>query len=365
MSRIRLPYVDHFRDRHGTERFYFRRPGGKRTPLPGLPGSSPFMEAYAQAAAEQSEPVRKERGEPGTFDRLLATYFASTDYRTLKAPTQRQYRLAMERLVQLETLGARQVKDLRREHIKRIMAKRVETPSSANDALKKLRILTKFALDLGWRRDDPTLHVKKLKEGEHHTWTEEEIRAFEARWAFGSQQRTAFALLLYTGQRVSDVARMSWADVGLDGDRILVTQDKTGTKLDLRLHEDLLAALAAWPRGQGPILYTAHGKAFSTKGLGNKMADAINAAGLPEVCVAHGLRKAAARRLAEAGCTAHEIASITGHRSLTEVERYTRAVAQRLLNDAANSKLRPRDRPTLSENPTQPDVKALKSRPIF
>jgi len=35
-------------------------------------------------------------------------------------------------------------------------------------------------------------------------------------------------------------------------------------------------------------------------------------------------RKAAARRLAEAGCATHEIASITGHKTLSEIERYTR-----------------------------------------
>ena len=48
-----------------------------------------------------------------------------------------------------------------------------------------------------------------------------------------------------------------------------------------------------------------------------------------------GLRKAAARRLAEAGCTAHQIAAITGHRTLAEVQRYTQAADQgRLARDA-------------------------------
>ncbi|WP_315729296.1 MULTISPECIES: tyrosine-type recombinase/integrase [unclassified Bradyrhizobium] len=48
-------------------------------------------------------------------------------------------------------------------------------------------------------------------------------------------------------------------------------------------------------------------------------------------CKAHGLRKAAARRLAEAGCSASEIAAITGHKALAEVERYTRAADQERL----------------------------------
>ena len=347
MSRIQLPYIDHFKDRHGTVRYYFRRPGGKRSPLPGPPGSEAFMEAYRIAEADKALPAaRKERGEPGTFDRLLASYFESVDFQALKAPTKRAYRLAMERLIRLETLGHRRVTDLRREHVKRITAKRVDRPSAANDALKKLRILIKFAIDLGWRRDDPTLHIKKLKEGEHHTWTDEEIAGFEARWPLGSQQRTAFALLLYTGQRVSDVARMSWRDVNAAGQEISVTQEKTGTKLWLTLHADLLVALSHWPIAHLAILTTAYDKPFTAKGLGNKMADAIAAAGLPEVCVTHGLRKAAARRLAEAGCTAHEIASVTGHRSLAEVERYTKQANQRRLSQAANTKLSARAVPT-------------------
>lgn len=360
MSRIRLPYIDRFRDRHGTMRYYFRRAGEKRVPLPGLPGSQPFLDAYAAAMdAKPADAEARKRGEPGTFDRLISEYFESTGFLTLKAPTKRAYRLAIERLVKLENIGHRPVATMQRPTVERIMAKRVETPSAANDALKKLRILLRFAIAHGYRKDDPTLHVKKLKEGAHHTWTETEIDAFEAHWPVGSQQRTAFALLLYTGQRLSDVARMSWADVSLDGHRISVTQDKTGTKLDLRLHDELLSILAAWPRGPKAILYTTHGNAFSTKGLGNKMADAIGAAGLPEECVTHGLRKAAARRLAEAGCTPHEIASITGHKSLAEVERYTREAAQRLLNDAANSKLRPKRVPNQSENRPQTEDETL------
>jgi integrase len=59
--------------------------------------------------------------------------------------------------------------------------------------------------------------------------------------------------------------------------------------------------------------------------------DTIQAAGLPPRCVPHGLRKVAARRLAEPGCSASEIMAITGHKTLAEVERYTRAAEQERL----------------------------------
>lgn len=62
-------------------------------------------------------------------------------------------------------------------------------------------------------------------------------------------------------------------------------------------------------------------------------------AGLPAESSPHGLRKAAARRLAEAGCTVFEIASITGHASLKEVERYTKSAQQKRLAQSAMSAL--------------------------
>jgi len=82
---------------------------------------------------------------------------------------------------------------------------------------------------------------------------------------------------------------------------------------------------AAWPH---VVPDTAHGRPFTPTGFGNKFRDWCNEADLPKRCSSHGLRKAACRRLAEAGCSEHEIASISGHESLAEVRRYTRAASR-------------------------------------
>jgi integrase len=63
-----------------------------------------------------------------------------------------------------------------------------------------------------------------------------------------------------------------------------------------------------------------------------------DAAGLPE-CTSHGLRKACARRLAEAGATPNEIAAITGHATLKEVERYTRDASRAMMADSGMAKV--------------------------
>ena len=337
MTRIRLRYINHFVDRFGRDRYYFRR-GRRRIPLPGLPGSIEFMNAYQSAlVAEPAKPKVILRGSPGTFDRLVQDYLSSSDYARLAPSTQRAYRFVIERLLLEDGIGHRLVRQMTREHISRMVAKRASSPGAANDALKKLRILVRFAIANGWQENDPTLGVKSFPESEFHTWTEGEIAQFEARWPEGTPERTAFALLLFTGQRRSDVVRMSWRDV--DGDVIRVTQQKTKAKLEIPLHPDLRALLADWPRRHVVILPTSFGKPFSVAGFGNWMASKIDAAGLPGECVTHGIRKAAARRLADVGCSTLMIMAVTGHHSLKEVERYTRAAEQRRLARAAIAQL--------------------------
>src|SRR5256885_1291498 len=78
------------------------------------------------------------------------------------------------------------------------------------------------------------------------------------------------------------------------------------------------------------FLMTELGKPFTAAGFSHWFRARCDEAGLPH-CSAHGLRKAAARRLAEAGCTEHEIAAITGHASLREIARYTKAADQQRL----------------------------------
>ena len=242
MTRIHLRYVDRFVDRHGHVRHYFRRPGGKRLVLRGVPGSDEFMAAYKAALAGEAPSAEpKVRGETGTFSRLAVQYFVSPEFLRLRVRTQHVYRLVIERF--LTEHGHRRVAEMRRDDVKKIMALKAATPGSANDLLKKIRTLIKFAIDTGWRTDDPTLRIKTFPEHEFHTWTENEIAQYEERWPIGSRERTAFALHLYTGQRRADVARMAWTDVA--GNAINVVQAKTGARLTIPLHPNLSAALRA------------------------------------------------------------------------------------------------------------------------
>jgi integrase len=116
-----------------------------------------------------------------------------------------------------------------------------------------------------------------------------------------------------------------------------VRQQKTGIDLAIPIHTALAAIITETPADHLTLLTTRAGKPFSAAGFGNWFRDCCNEAGLYR-CSVHGLRKAAARHLAEAGCTTHEIAAITNHASLTEVQRHMKAVDQKRLALSAMEK---------------------------
>ena len=350
MANIKLKYVQRFVDRHGKPRHYFRQ-DSQRVRLPGVPGSQEFMDAYAAALAQQPPPVSpRAQAAPGTFNALAIEYYGSPEFGGLSLATKRNYRRIIDRF--REEHGKRRVDQMRPSHVRAIIGKMADRPGAGTTLLKRLRTLINYAIAEEWISADPTRRIKTYASKEFHTWTEAEIAQFEARWPVGSKQRLGFALHLYTGQRGSDVHRMTWPDIS--GDAIQVRQNKTGAELVIVLHPRLQEVLAAAPRKHISILTTEYGRPFSVKGFGQFMSGAIRKAGLPARCKAHGLRKAAARRLAEIGCSTHEIMSLTGHKTISEVERYTRAVEQARLNRQAIGKQVANDRVSNPvSNPTQ------------
>ena len=337
LAKLNLPYVQALTDRHGHPRHYFRRPAYPRVTLPGAVGSPEFMEAY-QAALSGQEAPKPTREAPGSFGALVVAYYRSAEFKQLAAVTQATYRNVAERL--RAEHGHKPVRLIEPKHVRRIVADRAETPATANAMLKLLRILMRLAVLDGVRRDDPTIGVSKVRAPTDGfaTWTEDHIAAFEARWPIGTRQYLALALLLYTGQRGrSDVARMGPQHI--QGSKIAVRQQKTGARLLIPIHARLRAAIDACPSGHLTFIAAENGKPYTSGSFGNWFADAVRAAGLSGLA-AHGLRKAAARRLAEAGCTTHQIAAVTGHKSLREVEIYTRAADQERGADAAMAKIR-------------------------
>ena len=334
MAKIELPYVQAFSDRHGRTRHYFRRAGFARVPLPGDPGSAEFMAAYADAQAAAKGPddrAKLARVQPRSINALIIEYYRSASFRDLRPTSQIPYRRVLDRF--REQYGDKGVASVQTHHLNAIFHGMAATPHAAATLRKRLRKVFQLAVRLGWRHDNPVRETEldRVKTGGHIPWSEAEIEAFEARWPSGSRQRLALALLLYTGQRRSDVVTMGRQHVA--GDHINVVQVKTSARLKIRMHPKLLAEIAQHPKAL-TFLTTQYGAPFSAAGFTAWFVAQAKEAGLSSR-TPHGLRKAASRRLAEAGCSAKQIGAITGHRTLSEIENYTRDADQARLGDAA------------------------------
>lgn len=351
MKRRGLPkHVSEFQDRHGKWRTRARRKGYPTHYFKAAPGTEEFENEYRAWRDGDARPmVGIARTRPGSVSDAIARYYRSTAWASLAPGTQAMRRNILERF--RKEHGDKPIAGIQREHIKRMIEAKAATPEAGKNFLKVLRALIRLAIDSGLRHDDPTIGVKgiRTKSDGFHTWTEDEISSFEKTHPVDSRARLAFALLLYTGQRRGDVIRMGWQHLR-DG-RIHLTQRKTGATLAVPVHPALKTILDATSKNNMTFLVTHTGKPFSPAGFGNWFRDCVTDAGLPAECSAHGLRKAAARRLAEAGCSARQIAAITGHRSLREVERYTAAADQAALADAAMAAITGSDRERKLANP--------------
>lgn len=328
---VQLRHVRKARHRDGSVRYLLRIPGARAVTLQGQPGTPEFMASYTAALERAAPPAQA--ATQGTLDALAVSYYGSTAFAGLRASTQAAYRRLAEEL--RTGYGTRPVRLLEARHVEDMIRQKHETPTAANHRLRILRALMAHALRLGWIRRDPTAGVARMayRTDGYHTWTEAEIALFEARWQPGTRERLAFALLLYTGQRRSDVVRMGRAHlrhVAIDGRQVQVievAQVKTGKRLLIPVHPALGALIEDTPRDLLPFLRTARQQPFSPRGFYNLFSEWAADAGLPPGRSPHGLRKAAGRRLAEAGASAHQIMSILGV-SLQTAVIYTREAEQ-------------------------------------
>jgi integrase len=366
MTRIRLQFVNEFRDRHGKVRRYLRRPGCKAIPLQGLPGSAEFMAAYQAALAGMApqKQIGETRTIAGTLHALVAAYLdcspgSTSPFKGLAAETRRTRRNILEnfreahgdkRIYRTEPNGLR-VMVLAREHVQRIVNEKSSTPFGQRNFLNMLRAMFKWALGEDRVPGDPTLGVtrQQIRSTGYRTWSEGDIEQYKQKHPLGTMARLAIELLLTTAARRGDAVKLGPQHVQ-DGTITFEQHKKEGDEealVTIPLHPDFCAALAAMPPSNivrltppTTFLTTSFGRPFKTAaGFGNWFRQCCDEAALPKGLSAHGLRKATARRLADQGCSAHQIAAVTGHVTLAEVQRYTKAADRKRLAREAMKKL--------------------------
>jgi integrase len=352
MPRPRLPFLQCQITRHGRKVWYFRRDRAGRFRLPDEYGSTRFMEAYQACLAGRPIAVGNGRRQAprGKFKWLIDLYLRSPEWAGFGAGT----RKGRMRILQAWSKQDYDVEDITKSVIAEAIAARRETPNAANHILNTLRPMFDWAVSAGHVDINPVVGIKRLKaskagpdeEDGHQTWSDEDLAKFEAAYPLGAFERRVYAVLLYTGLRIGDAARLGRQHVQKDGS-IQIRTEKKGVIVHLPIRRELEEALAAGPHGrEGELaLITAAtgrkiGQAIRKERLGELFNAAAKSAGLKDR-TAHGVRKAAARRFAEAGATVNELMAIFGWTDPEMALKYTREADKKRLAAQAIARLQP------------------------
>lgn len=226
---------------------------------------------------------------------------------------------------------------LTRQTISRGREDRKGTPAQANNFVKLMRGLCKWAADAELIPTDVAKDVgmMKVKTTGFPAWTEADIERFEARWPIGTRERVAFDVLLYTGLRRGDVVKLGRQHVR-DG-VFRIKTEKTGAEIIAPILPPLAASLAAGPTGDLHFIVGGSGRPMSKEGFGNWFGEVCRAAGVRKS--AHGLRKAGASRAASAGATVDQLKAIFGWTDNKTPSIYTGSADRERLAYDAMSKL--------------------------
>jgi integrase len=328
-------FVHGFVDRHGKARFYFRRPGFKQVPLPGLPWSPEFMQVYGTAMGGAALDIGARRTHPGSINALVVTYFKSAKWELLSPDTKRTRCRIIERFRVQH--GDKRVANLREDHIRK-MLEGMSGLSAKRQWLSAIRALLEAAVP-SMRPDNPTAGIGNIRmppSRGHHSWTDEEIEQYRTYWPLGTQQRLVMEFALETCSRRGEIVRLGPQHV--KNGRIHIQRIHGSRDVDILMSPELHTACEAMPKAHLTYIVTARGKPRSKAGLSISFAQWATEAGLPAHCRMHGLKKGGMRRFAETGSTAHELMAISGHKTLSEVQRYTDAADKKRLADSAMAK---------------------------
>jgi integrase len=286
--------------------YFYAWKGGP--PLRGRPGSPEFIASYNEAVARKVTPP------VGKLLSVLQNYQASEDFRGLADSTRRSYVALIMRIEKaFGDFPLSGLADRRTRGIFMAWRDRLAVSAGRRQADYSWSVLARilsWGLDRGLVAANPCARGGRLYRGSRadKVWTAIDEAAFLERSP--AHLHLPLLLGLWTGQRQGDLLRLPWS--AYDGTHIRLQQSKTGVRVVIRVGAPLKSALDGMPR-LGPLILTnTNGKPWTSDGFRASWAKACKAAGIVGVTF-HDLRGTAVTRLALAGCTEAEIATLTGH----------------------------------------------------
>ncbi len=342
LGEIRLKYLVEDMDRHGNVRIYLRRKGKKKIRMHSEVGTQSFLDEY-QYILTNKKSMKQPYDKPTPITLvnkesmawLCSQYFASAKFKLLSNSTQIVRRRILNRIC--DKHGRKPFAQLESRHIRMFRDAKTDRQGSANNDLKAFKQLFAFAAEYDLVKHNPAKEVPYFKPNSEgfDSWTPEEVRQFEEHFPIGTKARRAFSLLLYTGQRRSDIVK--FGPKHLNSGWLSFTQEKNRNrkpvKLSIPILPELQHVLDTSITGNTTFLLTEHKKPFTSNGFGNWFRKRCDEASLPK-CSAHGLRKAGATRAAENGATDQQLMAMFGWVPSKQVIHYTRAANQKTLAES-------------------------------
>jgi integrase len=336
MPRPRPPYLSSETTRHGKTVWYVRR-AGKRIRLRARYGTAEFEAQYQAALSATPQQRDKDAPSAGTLAWLITRYRETTAWQNLSLATRRQRENIFRQVI--KSAGDQPIARITTATILAGRDRRSKTPFQARHFLDAMRHLFSWAAKAQMVKTNPTIGVDRprLPKGDgFQVWTEEDIAAYEARWPIGTRQRVWLDVLIYTGLRRGDAVRFGRQHIR-NGIGTIKTE-KTGIEVTLPILPVLDATLKAGPCGDLTFIAGESRRPLTKESFGNLFRKACRDAGLHNR-TAHGLRKAAATRAANAGATDSQLQAIFGWSDSRMASFYTRAANRRHLAIDAMGKL--------------------------
>jgi integrase len=334
MPRPRPPFLSREVTRHGRAVWYVRR-DGKRIRLKSEFGTPEFTAEY-QAVLAAHQPATEVRTTAGTLAWLIECFRGTAAWQARSASTRAKWDGLYRQVI--ETAGKTPLSSITPKVIRAGLERRAHTPGQAQHFLNVMRALFRWAIKAQLVKTDPTADIQapaRRRDAGIRPWTEEDVAAYEKHWPIGTRQRVWVDVLLYTGLRRGDAVRLGRQHVR-DGVATIKTE-KTGTIVIIPILPVLAETLAAGPCGDLSFIAGAGGHPIAKTSFSNEFAIACRAAGVPGS--AHGVRKIAATRAANAGATVAELEAIFGWSGGKMASLYTRAAERQHLAKRAMHKL--------------------------
>lgn len=331
-------YVSVFVDRHGKERFRFRK-GSYSIYLPH-PSDRLYRQAYDAALARNPLAITP-RSNPGTVEDALPRFYESLAFKRGGDGWQKDRRRVLEGF--RAEYGKFELRHFEPHLIDLILARKLEQRiidgKKVGGSSAALRLRDQLLRFFSWAAKQKLVVTNPVEDADkpshkkegYYRWTESDIAKFRKQWALGTKPRLALELMLWTGTRRGDARLLPPPRNG----RFTGKAGKTGKEFDLPVAPPLVKAIEAMPAvGLTTLLVTEYGKPFSAAGFGNWFKDQCRKAGLPQ-CTAHGLRKALTRRGAESGVPQQGLKALGQWSDDREVAIYVAGVNQKRLAESA------------------------------